>query len=38
MLVKGQLESPDEFGAIILRANADGATVRLRRADRDRRP
>src|SRR5712675_497688 len=30
VLVKGQLSSPDEFGAIILRANADGATVRLR--------
>ena len=30
MLVKGQLSSPDEFGAIILRANADGSTVRLR--------
>ena len=30
MLVKGQLTSPDEFGAIILRANPDGSTVRLR--------
>jgi multidrug efflux pump len=30
VLVKGQLASPDEFGAIILRANADGSTVRLR--------
>src|SRR6201986_2636915 len=30
VLVRGQLESPDEFGAIILRANADGSTVRLR--------
>src|SRR5690242_15288456 len=30
VLVKGQLESPDEFGAIILRANPDGSTVRLR--------
>ena len=30
MLVKGQLSSPDEFGAIILRANPDGSTVRLR--------
>ncbi|CCD89268.1 Putative component of multidrug efflux pump, acrB/acrD/acrF family [Bradyrhizobium sp. ORS 285] len=30
VLVKGQLDSPDEFGAIILRANADGSTVRLR--------
>ena len=30
ILVKGQLASPDEFGAIVLRANADGSTVRLR--------
>ena len=30
VLVKGQLSSPDEFGAIMLRANADGSTVRLR--------
>ncbi|MVT69616.1 multidrug efflux RND transporter permease subunit [Bradyrhizobium pachyrhizi] len=30
VLVKGQLSSPDEFGAIILRANNDGSTVRLR--------
>src|SRR6478672_5740805 len=30
VLVRGQLESPDEFGAIILRANPDGSTVRLR--------
>src|SRR4051794_23344734 len=30
VLVKGQLDSPDEFGAITLRANADGSTVRLR--------
>src|SRR5215475_10504470 len=30
VLVKGQLESPDEFGAIILRANPGGSTVRLR--------
>jgi multidrug efflux pump len=30
VLVKGQLASPEEFGAIILRANADGSTVRLR--------
>ena len=30
VLVKGQLTSPDEFGAIMLRANADGSTVRLR--------
>lgn len=29
VLVKGQLESPDEFGAIVLRANPDGSTVRL---------
>ncbi|UFZ01461.1 multidrug efflux RND transporter permease subunit [Bradyrhizobium ontarionense] len=29
VLVKGQLDSPDEFGSIILRANADGSTVRL---------
>src|SRR5689334_1779679 len=30
VLVKRQLESPDEFGSIILRANPDGSTVRLR--------
>lgn len=30
VLVKGTLESPDEFGAIVLRANPDGSTVRLR--------
>ncbi|MCO5132291.1 MAG: multidrug efflux RND transporter permease subunit [Xanthobacteraceae bacterium] len=30
VLVKGQLGSPDEFGAIVLRANPDGSTVRLR--------
>jgi multidrug efflux pump len=30
VLIKGQLTSPDEFGAIILRANPDGSTVRLR--------
>jgi multidrug efflux pump len=30
VLVKGQLSSTDEFGAIVLRANADGSTVRLR--------
>ena len=30
VLVKGQLESTDDFGAIVLRANADGSTVRLR--------
>jgi len=30
VLVKGQLQSPEEFGAIVLRANTDGSTVRLR--------
>ncbi|MBB4198970.1 multidrug efflux RND transporter permease subunit [Rhodoblastus sphagnicola] len=30
VLVKGQLESPEEFGAIVLRANPNGAAVRLR--------
>ncbi len=30
VLVKGQLESPEEFGAIVLKANPNGATVRLR--------
>jgi len=30
VLVKGQLSSTDEFGAIVLRANPDGSTVRLR--------
>ncbi len=30
VLVKGQLSSPDEFGSVILRANPDGSTVRLR--------
>ena len=30
ILVKGQLGSADEFGAIVLRANPDGSTVRLR--------
>jgi multidrug efflux pump len=30
VLVKGQLASPDEFGAIVLRANPDGSTVRMR--------
>jgi len=30
ILVKGQLQSADEFGAIVLKANADGSTVRLR--------
>ncbi|MGF3021501.1 multidrug efflux RND transporter permease subunit [Methylobacterium aquaticum] len=29
VLVKGQLEAPEEFGAIVLRANPDGSTVRL---------
>ena len=30
VLVKGQLQTSEEFGAIILRANSDGSTVRLR--------
>ena len=30
VLVKGQLNSPEDFGAIVLRANPDGSTVRLR--------
>ncbi|NTI26903.1 multidrug efflux RND transporter permease subunit (plasmid) [Rhizobium rhizogenes] len=30
LLIKGQLTSPDEFGSIVLRAEADGSTVRLR--------
>ncbi len=30
VLIKGQLTSAEEFGAIILRANLNGATVRLR--------
>ncbi len=30
VLVKGQFSAPDEFGSIVLRANADGSTVRLR--------
>jgi multidrug efflux pump len=30
VLVKGQFAAPDEFGAIVLRANSDGSTVRLR--------
>ena len=30
VLVKGQFASPDEFGSIVLRANPDGSTVRLR--------
>lgn len=29
LAVKGMLESPEEFGRIVLRANADGSTVRL---------
>ncbi|MFL9828737.1 multidrug efflux RND transporter permease subunit [Rhodoplanes sp. SY1] len=29
VLVKGQLESPDEFGEIVLKANPNGSTVRL---------
>ncbi|MFN5452381.1 multidrug efflux RND transporter permease subunit [Bradyrhizobium sp.] len=29
VLVKGQLESPEEFGEIVLRANLNGSTVRL---------
>jgi multidrug efflux pump len=29
VLVKGQLESPQEFGDIVLRANLNGSTVRL---------
>src|SRR6201999_1412554 len=36
VLVKGQLTTPDEFGAIILRANPDGSTVRLRDVARQR--
>ncbi|MCP5285383.1 MAG: efflux RND transporter permease subunit [Burkholderiaceae bacterium] len=28
--VSGQLSSPEQFGAIVLRANADGSSVRLR--------
>ncbi|UDF31685.1 UNVERIFIED_ORG: multidrug efflux RND transporter permease subunit [Roseateles sp. XES5] len=28
--IKGQLTTPEEFGAIVLRANADGSAVRLR--------
>ncbi|GGC72477.1 multidrug efflux RND transporter permease subunit [Chelatococcus reniformis] len=28
--VKGQMRAPEEFGAIVLRANPDGSTVRLR--------
>src|SRR3546814_9941126 len=30
VLVKGQLSTPAEFGAIVLRANPDGSIVRLR--------
>ncbi|MGH6761140.1 MAG: multidrug efflux RND transporter permease subunit [Phyllobacterium sp.] len=30
VLVKGQLTSAEEFGSIVLRANADGSSVRLR--------
>jgi multidrug efflux pump len=30
VLVRGQLGSPEEFGAIVLRANPDGSLVRLR--------
>ncbi len=30
VLVKGQLSTPEEFGAIVLRANPDGSTVRIR--------
>ncbi len=30
VLVKGQFVAPDDFGSIVLRANADGSTVRLR--------
>ncbi|MFW7357528.1 MAG: multidrug efflux RND transporter permease subunit [Brucella sp.] len=29
LLIKGQLASPEEFGAIVLRAQSDGSTVRL---------
>ncbi|MFD2238742.1 efflux RND transporter permease subunit [Aureimonas populi] len=29
ILVQGQLRTPEEFGAIVLRSNADGALVRL---------
>jgi multidrug efflux pump len=34
VLVKGQLTTPEEFGGIVLRANADGSTVRLRDVSR----
>ncbi|MDU0340293.1 efflux RND transporter permease subunit [Bosea rubneri] len=30
VLVKGQLTSPEQFGSIVLRANLDGSSVRLR--------
>jgi multidrug efflux pump len=30
VVVPGQLSTPEQFGAIVLRANADGSTVRLR--------
>lgn len=30
VLIKGQLDDPDEFGKIVLRANPDGSTVLLR--------
>jgi multidrug efflux pump len=30
VVVRGQLQSVDQFGAIVLRANADGSTVRLK--------
>ncbi len=30
VLVKGQFAAPEEFGSIVLRANGDGSTVRLR--------
>lgn len=30
VLVKGQLTTPEEFGGIVLRANPDGSSVRLR--------
>ncbi len=30
IIVKGQMTAPDEFGAIVLRANPDGSNVRLR--------
>ena len=30
VLVRGQLTTPEEFGSILLRANPDGSTVRLR--------